>query len=362
MVNQLYHTWFRRVCQLWPEERVTRLRNLAWLVVGIYLNRSVQLGVVVGKLPGLCTRPSWVRRLERWLDNPAVRVREWYAPVAGAWLRYLADTVGEIHLVVDGTRIGWGHQLLLVAVAYRRRVIPLVWTWVPYVKGHSSASTQVALLAYLHALLPAGIPVTLVGDSEFGAVEVLRQVEAWRWAYVLRQKSNHHVKLSARGPWRDFGTLIQRARQSRWVRRGWLTEHFAYRVSLLAYWRAGEKEPWLLATNFRSQPEAVRAYRRRMWIEETFGDLKRHGVDLESTHLQRFLHLSRLTLAVMLLYVWLITVGVQAIKWGQRQCVDRRNRRDLSLFQIGWRIAERKLSNGLNLSASLCPACWQTVG
>jgi len=354
MVNHLYDTWFRQLRQLRPEERVTRVRNMAWLLVGIYTSRSVQLAQVAGKIPGLTKLTSRTRRLERFLDNRAIRVRDWYAPMARRWLRYLADTVGEIRLVVDGTKIGWGHQLLLIAVAYRRRVIPLVWTWVPYIKGHSSASTQLALLAYLRQLIPLGVRVTLVGDSEFGAIEVLRQLDAWHWDYVLRQKSNHHVKRTARGAWQDFGSLIQHSGQSLELGRAWLTERAAYRVYLLAHWQSGEKGPWLLATNLAARREALTAYRRRMWIEETFGDLKKHGFDLESTHLQRFLHLSRLTLAVALLYINLITVGTLAIQRGQRHWVDRRERRDLSLFQIGLRLIERQVTNHLNISMSLC--------
>ena len=45
----------------------------------------------------------------------------------------------------------------------------------------------------------------------------------------------------------------------------------------------------------------MRLYRCRMWIEEMFGDMKKHGFDLEMTHLRHFLRLSRLTMAVCLL-------------------------------------------------------------
>ncbi len=40
-----------------------------------------------------------------------------------------------------------------------------------------------------------------------------------------------------------------------------------------------------------------------MWIEETYGDLKDNGFDLERSALEHFLRRSRLTLAVALLYV-----------------------------------------------------------
>ena len=71
-------------------------------------------------------------------------------------------------------------------------------------------------------------------------------------------------------------------------------------------------------------------------MEEMFGDGK--GFDIESTHLVHFLRLSRLTLAVALLYLWLISTGVRAIKNGQRHLVDRKDPRDLSIFQIGLRL------------------------
>ena len=35
-----------------------------------------------------------------------------------------------IRLIVDGSKVGFGHQLLLIAITYRSRSIPLAWTWV----------------------------------------------------------------------------------------------------------------------------------------------------------------------------------------------------------------------------------------
>ena len=101
--------------------------------------------------------------------------------------------------------------------------------------------------------------------------------------------------------------------------------------------------------------EALRTYKRRMWIEEMFGDFKKHGFDLESSHLRHFLRLSRLTLLVAFIYVWLVALGSQIIKRGQRRLVDRADRRDLSIFRIGLRIVERWLANGNPLAIRLVP-------
>jgi hypothetical protein len=59
-----------------------------------------------------------------------------------------------------------------------------------------------------------------------------------------------------------------------------------------------------------------------------------------------------LTLAVVLLYVWLLAFGARTIKAGQRRLVDRNDRRDYSIFHIGRNMAERHLTNGLPFQIS----------
>jgi hypothetical protein len=346
-INQLYDTWKTRIMEMRPGQRITQIRAFVWLMVGIYLSRSVSMSRVAGKIPGEAKLTSVTQRLSRLLNNPAIRVREWYEPTAKQWLQAQFQNIGEIRLLVDGTKIGFGHQLLIVCLAYRKRSIPIAWTWVKHVRGHSTAGKQLALLSYVHKLLPEGAAVFLVGDTEFGPVDVLRQLDQWRWFYVLRQKTNTHVWLNEQQGWQDFGSFVQKAGESVWLGRCCLAEEHIYPVNLLAHWEIGEKEPWCLATNLPDRQMTIRYYSRRMWIEEMFGDFKKHGFDLESTMLRSFLRLSRLTLAVAFLYGWLISVGGRSIREGLRQLVDRVDRRDLSIFQIGLRIVERRLTNAL---------------
>jgi hypothetical protein len=353
-INSLYHTLFQQIQELRPAQRITQVRNFTWLLVGIYLSGAVHLSKIAAKVPGKAKLLSTVRRLNRLLDNRAIQVRDWYEPIARQWLEAQARHAIQIRLVLDGTKVGFGHQLLMVGLAYRRRTVPIAWTWVKQTRGHSSARVILAFLAYVRTLLSPGIAVLLVGDCEFGSVEVLRQVEAWKWDYVLRQKTTTHVCLAQETEWKNFGSYLVKAGQSLWLGTGWLTESKIHWTNLLIHWKIGEKEPWCLATNLPDRQMALRAYARRMWIEEMFGDLKRHGFDLESTMLHSFIRLSRLTLAVALLYVWLISTGTQAVQDGLRHLVDRKDRRDLSLFQIGWRIIERLFINASPVRVSWC--------
>jgi hypothetical protein len=354
-VNQLYHTVMTRIRQLRPQERITRVRNMAWLMSGIFRGESVHLGKVARYVSSRAKRPSTVRRLERFLSNGHVRVREWYTPIARQLLASQVRAIGEVRLIVDGTKVSFGHQLLMVAIAFRRRALPIAWTWVRKPKGHSSAYKQLALLAYVRRLLPANCTVILVGDSEFGSGEVLQQLEEWRWRYVLRQQSNWLVQATPTAAWQRLDSLISRAGQRRWLPAAALQQKYALTTNVLAYWQPGEKDPWLLATNLPTPQAALRAYQRRMWIDEMFGDFKGHGFDLESSQLRHFLRLSRLTLAVVLLYVWLVAFGSEIIKRGRRHLVDRRRRRDLSVFRIGCEMLHRCLTLGFHFKIRLVP-------
>jgi hypothetical protein len=349
-IPELYHTCHQMLRELRPGERVTRIRNFSWLLVGLYESRSVHLSKVAEKIPGRACLPSLTRRMRRLLDNPAIRVREWYEPIAKSIIERMAT--GEIRLIVDGSKVGFGHQLLLVSIAYRSRSIPLAWTWVKGSRGHSTVHKQKALLSYVHSLIPAENPVLLVGDAEFGEVAVQKMLEKWHWRYVLRQKGRYLLRPQGQAHFQRLDSLVQKAGQSVWLQDCRLTAKYAYPVNFLAYWKPGEKDPWLLATNLESPQATRKAYRRRMWIEESFGDMKSNGFDLECTHLRHFSRLSRLTLAVILLYVWLLAFGSQVIKSGLRHLVDRNDRRDLSLFRIGRNMVERLITNGENLKIS----------
>jgi hypothetical protein len=353
-INRQYHTWIRRIRELRPGQRITQVRNFVWLLIGIHRSRSVTLSRIAGKIPGKAKLLSTVRRLERLLGNAAIRVRDWYAPIARQWLEAQFRYLGEIRLIVDGTKIGARHQLLIVCLAYRKRSIPIAWTWVKHVKGHSSSYRHLALLAYVHSLIPVGAAVFLVGDREFGSVAILQQLDRWRWFYVLRQKSDTCLFFSEEQGWQTFISFIQKPGQSFWLGSGYLSSRHIYPVNLLVHWKRDEKEPWCLATNLPDKRIALRFYAIRPWIEERFGDFKRHGFDLESTKLCHVQRLSRLTLAVAILYVWLVSVGTQTIRSGNRHLVDRKDRRDLCIFQIGLRFIERCLTNGLAFKIPLC--------
>src|SRR5258708_27720664 len=298
----LYSILLERVLALvdsWCDRQVT---NLILLMLGMYKGRSVHLTRIASKVPSRARKLSTTERLRRFLSNTAIRVDEVYDPIAQELLKRAAAS-GKVRLVIDSSKIGFGYQFMVVTLCYRRRTLPLVWTWIPYKKGHSQTSTQIALLREVKAWLDDSVQVVLLGDCEFGRTLLLEELERWGWQYVLRQSGHNLVWLKGEHDWRSLASLAARGDSVGWYPHTVLTRDSAYPTHLVILWKKTFKEPWLLATNIHCPAIALRLYSRRMWIEEMFCDMKDNAFDLEATHLRAVDRLNRLTLAVCLLFV-----------------------------------------------------------
>jgi hypothetical protein len=262
---RVYYNMLDRVTTWLPKERITRLRNLALFVTGLFLSGSVHLSKIAGELPTPGKNPSLVNRLRRFLKNPRVSVRDFYRPVAQQVVQAFDGHV--IRLIIDCTKLGFRHQAMTVAIAYRKRALPLAWSIHRGSKGAVAVRKQIALLGYVQHLLPRKSQVWLLGDSEFQHVPLLRWVRRRGWHFVIRQTG--HLKIRrAGGKWiklTDIPVQPGTTRYWGWVR---LTEKHAYGwVSLVIHWETGEEEPWYLVTDQPADWRTIRLYGVRMWIE-----------------------------------------------------------------------------------------------
>jgi hypothetical protein len=350
---RLYHTMVGQIGKWLPSERITRVRNLALFLTGLYLSRKVHLSLIAEEwhLPG--KTPSLVNRLRRFLDNPRVSVGDYYRPVAESLVSAFRGV--PIRLIIDTTKLGFNARLLMVGIGYRRRALPLAWSVHRGKKGWVAVKKHIALLRQVAEWIPAESEVWLLGDCEFQHVPLLSWLEKQGWHYVLRQQGRVQVWQPGRAQVSLAGLGLKEGetRYLGWVR---LAAKYHYGpVSMVLHWEEGEDEPWYLVTDQAATARTIQTYRLRMWIEELYGDMKGHGFDLEATYMRDPDRLSRLVLGVCLVYVWLISLGSWVVKNGKRHLVDRKDRRDKSYFRIGWSWLKRCLAQGQPLKLRFLP-------
>jgi hypothetical protein len=100
----------------------------------------------------------------------------------------------------------------------------------------------------------------------------------------------------------------------------------------------------VLMTNLRPSGWVLRHYLKRMHIEESFRDDKSGGFDLEVSHLTDPKRLDTLLLALSVAVLWVYELGEQVLREDRRSEVDPAYKRQLSVFQLGWRLLRRLIS------------------
>lgn len=345
---RLYRKMLAEMEEFLPDARITRVRNMALVVTGLFLAESVHLASLAKKLPLSGRVASLVNRLRRFLKNADVEVDRFYRPVVQALLGSF-EPWQEVRLLLDTTKVGFDHRVLTVSLAYRKRALPLCWSACTGRKGHLPIEEQIRLLRRVRGLLEEMIPeecaVWVMGDSEFGRTRLLRWMRDQGWHYAVRASGQNQIRW--KGQWRKLGDIPLQEGQTRKVGPVRFTEKHDYqKARLIMHWAEGEDEPWYLLSDRPVGRSTLRRYEKRMWTEEMYGDLKGHGVEVEATNLVHADRIDRLMLGVCWTYVWLLVLGSYVVKRGWRPMVDRKSRRDKSYFRIGRDFIELCFSRG----------------
>ena len=131
--------------------------------------------------------PSLTNRLWRFLNNPKLEVRSWYAPLAEEIVKRLPT--GAVTLVVNSTKVGFYHRLLSIEVTFKKRTLPLVWSVHQGSKGQTKVEEQLALFKQVANILPSAAEIWIVEDTAFQSVCLLCWFRSRNWHFVIRQQA-----------------------------------------------------------------------------------------------------------------------------------------------------------------------------
>lgn len=350
----------QQLSQQMPDQRKTRRRALAQTMTGLHLGQHVHLSRIADHLTGSAKLGSKVRHLRRFLGNEDVNPHACYAPIRRLLIEAAAASSGRLRLLVDTLELSGERQILMAALAYRRRALPLRWQ-VRRRTGVSSADEQISLLRALCGQIPSGVEVVVVGDGAFHSTDLMDYITAQGWHFRLRLHADTLVRLdgsSGEEGWKELRSLAPAEGERRYLQGVRVTKDSAYGpVSLALCHKRGEDDPWFICTSGRKEADylTLRTYSRRMWIEQLFADFEDGGFHLNRSGIYQPERLSRLVMALSWVYTWLMHVGSWAVKRGLRSMVDRADRRDRSYVEIGRRWLRRCWANGLPLRVRFKP-------
>jgi Transposase DDE domain len=347
---------------LFPEKpqghMACRLNTLAAMISGIVGSRSVSLPAIATKVPGGggdrgAKVESRVKRFERWLRNKAVESETFFLPFAQALILSLCH--GPLVLAIDGSIVGRGCMTLMASVVYKQRALPVAWIVARRRKGHFPERAHLELVRMVQGLIPNEARVVVLGDGEFDGINLQSLIEESGWEYVLRTSKTS--MLTWQGEEFQFTDVRGHvAPGDIFDVPGALFTHRRYGpVLAITWWRSDCKEPIHLVSNMTSAEEACGWYGKRFKIETLFSDQKSRGFHLHKSHLSDPKRLCRLLIAAGLAYLWIVYLGVYALQQGWDKIIHRTDRCDLSLFQLGLRLLDHFLNEGIPIPVAFTP-------
>jgi hypothetical protein len=245
----------------------------------------------------------------------------------------------------------------MVALVYKRRALPIAWIVSKGKKGHFPQGLHIALIKEVQALIPDGARVVLLGDGEFDGTNLQAIVNGWAWEYVCRTARS--ITLYYEGEPFHFETLGDATKRGECIGipSALFTQQRYGPVLAISWWKKDCKEPIYLISNMKSPEEACDFYGKRFRIETFFSDQKSRGFNLHKSHISNPERLRRLMIAACLAYYWIIYLGDMALQNGWNKILHRTNRCDLSLFQLGLRLLNYFLKEGLSIPVAFLPLC-----
>jgi hypothetical protein len=318
------------VPEMLEENRIT----LAQLVTGILRSGQVQFRKVAQKLKYRFKKTSLEDKFRRFVRNKNIDVKVEYLPFAQFIVSSLSGKQKPLVLLIDSSKVGGRCICLMVSVYYKGRALPLCWTVYKGRKGHSSIDTQLTLLKTAHTLVPDNVSVILLGDGEFDGANVVDWMDEVNWQYACRTALDTLVFYQ--GEWVALQNLPLAAKQEAFFTDVLFTQSGQVGpVNILAIWNEKEDCHWFIVTNFATQKEATKWYRKRFTVETLFSDVKGRGFNLDKTRLSIPERVSRLILATAIAYLFSIFLGVDLIHSGKLGELVRIDDSYYSLFQLG---------------------------
>lgn len=351
--RRVYRTIRMAILQLYPTEakgNVARmLTTLAGMISGIVLGKSCQLPVIARKSPDQAKADSRIKRYSRWIQNERIDYEGYYLPFVKELLVSLAK-IRELVFVIDGSEVGQQCITLMISLIYGQRALPITWLVVKGCKGHLAQRLHLDLLSQLQTILPENCQAIFLGDGEFDGIELQGALQSLGLRYVCRTAKN--TQLYEDGWPFSFSDLLVGPGEQISIPNVCFTQAGYGPVSVIAWWERGYRQPIFLVTNIELTGEACHWYKKRFQIETFFSDEKSRGFYLHKSHLSDPERLGTLMIAACLAYLWIIYLGLLALRKDWVKVIHRSDRCDWSLFRLGLALLDHFLNESLPIPVS----------
>lgn len=320
--------------------RQSRRKTLASVVAGAMRMQGTGVLALGRAMHGPAKAKHRIKRVDRFLANPKIEVDA----ISHALFHFLKPSQSMPVVLADWTD-RHAFQQLVLALPCNGRALPFYCVTVEKGDGsgaHEGLMVQAEAQAFeaLARMCQDTIKPVIIADRGFGNTRWLGEIQKRGWHFVQRISKNNYVETE-----QHIGLVHELG-----IRRGWLPREHGKGtmgekqwgpIRLVSVFERESQEPWYLVTNMEVQSprQIVELYKKRMWIEATFRDLKNRnwGLGMDQAKLTQASRLDRHFIVLALAFILLCAFGAVAESQGLGDALKANTvvERVLSLARIG---------------------------
>jgi len=274
MTSVLARKTYHILKRTFPQYNKYTLDCLSELILAMFGHQRFTLRHIASRLLGETNVKHKLKRLQNFLDGLELDHSFWQSYIQTLFcLPYMKlHARNKVTLLIDATTLKEDYWILAASISYRGRSIPVyLKLWQDVYDSYEYWPRVEDFMRELKELLPGNFSYEIIGDRGFQGASMFTLCKKLGWDQVIRINGSYKIKQPGG---QEFVQLH-------------LCDDGSYRQVILgqtnpvqelnlAIHSDGEHENtrWYLATSLENPEQAVADYRRRMWIEETFKDLK----------------------------------------------------------------------------------------
>jgi hypothetical protein len=301
---------------VFPALRKTQKENLALSVFGLIKARNGKISEIAREIPGAFKHKHRFKRLFRFLANWRVKPERLF----NSWINwcfnaFIPNSTRYVSIAIDWSTMRWSKDLLMMAVPFAGRALPLVWRLLPSKEFIIDSRNRIEerLLSRLFNLLPKRVKPIILADRGFGRALFIKFLLNKGVLFVVRVKSEVIITTS-KGKKIKLSNFTKKLvpEEPIWFKNiSYRDDEVVNGINLVAVVAKGSDDPWFLVTNLKSSNSAISRYKERFDIEEWFKDVK-HPLGLEKIQTKNNKRIRRLIFISAVAYGILMLIGTLA--------------------------------------------------
>ncbi|MDZ7759968.1 MAG: IS4 family transposase [Desulfovermiculus sp.] len=317
-----------------------RIQLVALFITALFKARSVSISKIAIKMDGKANKESRCKRI----SNFFAKFTFSYDDIALCIMKICGFYGENVVLAVDRTNWKFGKldiNILTLAIATDGLAIPIMWIFLPK-QGNSNTKERISLInRYIKVFGKENIDC-LVADREFvGTDWFIYLTRVLGISVRIRIKDSYKInkKSGDLAPVKNF--FINIAIGQTKILEG---KRYLWGLQLFFIGTKSKNGELVIVVTESRVYTALEDYAKRWGIETMFKALKSKGFDFESTHLNNYERLSKMTALLAIAFAWAYKVGTIENKIKKIK-IKSHGRKAVSIFRYGLDILDDILSH-----------------